>query len=182
MIRFARYIFVSEQHPLPLDPHDQIVKTLIEKNLLDDQQNPEGTLKEYCDSMQLIEPKIHIGHLGFIEVADPFVDLSLPRHRCPVCEKLQPSEGTVINHPVTGEKFRVEITNCISCGVEVDRTWKSTDDTFVFRTQFFVSLIAENFVAALPTIGESVPLFLDIIAKACGAPVKEIFIAQKVDG
>lgn len=182
MIRFARYIFVSEEHPLDVDPHDQILKKLVEENLLDSQQNPQGALKEYCDSMQLIEPKIHIGNLGFSEVTDPFIDLSLARHRCPVCEKLQPSEGTFIDHPVTGEKFRVEITNCISCGVEVDRTWKLTDDTYVFRTQFFVTLIAENFAAALPTIGENVPVLLDIIAKACGAPVKEIFIAQKVDG
>lgn len=96
--------------------------------------------------------------------------------------KLQPSEGTFVDHPVTGEKFRVEITNCISCGVAVDRNWIATDDTYVFRTHFFVRLIAENFTMAVPTIGEIVPVFLDTIAKVCGAPVKEIFIAQKVNG
>ncbi len=180
MIRFARYIFVGEEHSLDGCPHDTIVQSLISKNLVDDQNNPMGELKEYCDSMQLDEPKIRVGKFGFSEVIDPFIDLSLPRHRCPVCEKIQPSDGTFIDHPVTGEKFRVEITNCISCGVVVDRTWETTADTYVFRSHFIVSLIAKNFVVAIPTIGESVPIFVDAIAKACGAPVREIFIAQKI--
>lgn len=182
MIRFARYIFVGEDKIIENDPHDTIIQTLISKNLIDDEQNPKGELKIYCDSIELIEPKVNIGHLDFTEIIDPFIDPNLPRHRCRVCEKIQPSEGTFIKHPLSGEAFRVEITNCISCGVVVDRNWKQTDDSYVFRTRFLVSLIAQNFVVALPTIGESVPVFLDVIAKACGVPVKEIFIAHKIDG
>lgn len=86
MIRFARYIFVGEDHTLDFDPHEEVLQTLISKNLLDENQHPKGELKAYCDAMQLIEPKVHIGHLGLTEIVDPFIDLKLPRHRCPVCE------------------------------------------------------------------------------------------------
>ncbi|GEM_PF-4821959 len=180
MIRFARYIFIREKYPLDDGAQQKVSKALQDENFIDEAFRPLGKLLTYCQDLGLEAPLLSI-QSGQHAVYDPFIDLSRPRHRCPICEKMQPSDGTFVEHPVTGEKFKIEIENCISCGADVNRFWLTTEDDFVFRSHFSLCLKADNFVCALPTIGYAVPEFLDTIAKTCGAPLKEIFIALKVN-
>lgn len=140
---------------------------------------PAGALTAYAESLGLVHPTIKIEWSDDPEeVTDPFLPPRGPWSRCPRCEKVIPTHGTIIVHPQSGEEMLLSIDECLSCGEPFDAyRWERALDRVIFRSRLIVALVADGFAAARPTLTDACPKFVQTVREIVDNDVREVFLA-----
>ncbi len=140
---------------------------------------PAGALMSYAESLGLVHPTIKIDWSDDPEpLSDSFLPPRGPWSRCPRCEKVIPSHGTVITHPISGDDMMIAIEECLSCGEPFDvYAWNRAEDRVVFRSRLVISLVADGFAAARPTLLEGCPQFVHTVREIVDNELREVFVA-----
>lgn len=186
-IRFARHLYVPAPGRVPATTAHHLREALRETGFAQGPSGeglswkafrPAGNFATYADRMGLKLPTLTIEWSDEPKaVRDTFLPRKVDWSRCPNCEKIIPTDGSVIEHPMTGESVVVPIEMCISCGLEVDETWPTTDNDIVFSSAFYLSLTADQFASASPTISDALPDLVKTISAIADQPIREVFIA-----
>lgn len=140
---------------------------------------PSGALMGYAEGLGLVQPTLKIDWSDDPEeLTDSYLPPRGPWSRCPRCEKVIPTHGTIIAHPISGDEVMISIEECLSCGEPFDAyVWNRADERVIFRSRLVVSLVADGFSAARPTFAEGCPQFVHTVREIVENEVREVFVA-----
>lgn len=188
-VGFARYLYVPEDGTR----YSSAVASSIEDALRDaglatgpdgDGLNwrpfrPAGAMTRYTEKLGLVHATLNIDWSDNPEpLRDPYLPPRGPWSRCPRCEKIIPTHGTIIAHPLTGEDTLITIEECLSCGEPFDAyIWNRAETRTVFESRLVISLVADGFQATRPTLAEGCAEFVDTVREIVDNDVREVFVA-----
>ena len=150
-VRFARYLYVPETvDAIPSSMAHHVAEALREVGLAAGPSGegltwkpfrPAGELQTYSEKLGLGMPTLNIEwYAEPTPVLDRFLPTGKRYCRCPTCQKLIPADGSMIEHPISGEMVVVEITHCISCG-EPNEGWDESKTRVVCSSAFTSALL-----------------------------------------